>query len=231
MRLGLFSDAHGNAGALLKAYEALRSAGAEEIWFLGDLVGYVPDATIVETARRLPVRCLSGNHERMMLSADGPGPREHAYLHHATRQALGPSDLEFLRRLAPEARLTIDGRRLLLVHGSAADPVFGYVYPDTDLSTLAAVDADVVFMGHTHIPMDRSAGGVRFVNAGSCGLPRDGSGYGSACLYDTATDRLDFLKLHIEPECRRLIGCYQLSEEILKHFRPVLATTSTKSSE
>jgi diadenosine tetraphosphatase ApaH/serine/threonine PP2A family protein phosphatase len=41
---------------------------------------------------------------------------------------------------------------------------------------LAGVDARVVIAGHTHQQDDRKVGAVRFVNAGSIGLPYEGDG-------------------------------------------------------
>lgn len=226
--IGLFSDAHGNTEAFRIAHSALQRAGARDIWYLGDLVGYVPDATIVAEARSLPINCLSGNHESMMLSARQPAPHEADYRHGEMRRALDKTDIAFLEGLKPSAELKARGKRILLVHGSPTDPVNGYVYPDTDLTPFGETDTEIVFAGHTHRPMDRFFAGIRFVNVGSCGLPRDGSGLGSACLYDADRDHLEFLKFDISDTCRALIARFELSEAVLKHYRTAMAHKPAK---
>jgi putative phosphoesterase len=68
-----------------------------------------------------------------------------------------------------------DGRRLLAVHvapgrddGSGLDPVVS----DEELGAqVASADADVVCVGHTHWPIDRTVGGVRVINPGSVSNP------------------------------------------------------------
>jgi predicted phosphodiesterase len=47
--------------------------------------------------------------------------------------------------------------------------------PDKEIrARLGKLDAHLLLYGHTHIPMDRCVGGLRLVNCGSVGLPRDG---------------------------------------------------------
>ncbi len=48
--------------------------------------------------------------------------------------------------------------------------------PERWSQALAGVDATLVVAGHTHQQDDRRVGGVRFVNAGSVGLPYEGDG-------------------------------------------------------
>ncbi|HHT9127592.1 MAG TPA: metallophosphoesterase family protein, partial [Candidatus Wujingus californicus] len=36
------------------------------------------------------------------------------------------------------------------------------------------IEADVVFIGHTHLPMIREVDGIKIINPGSVGQPRDG---------------------------------------------------------
>jgi hypothetical protein len=48
--------------------------------------------------------------------------------------------------------------------------------PERWEEVLAGVDAGLVVAGHTHQQDERVVGGVRFVNAGSVGLPYEGDG-------------------------------------------------------
>jgi predicted phosphodiesterase len=214
MKLGVLSDAHGHVGALDAALAALTRAGAERIVFLGDAVGYIPDPAAVERIRALGVEAIAGNHEAMMLSGDYPSERESVYRLQTTKAMLGDATMAFVRGLAPSACMTLDGVRCLFVHGSPNDPTFGYVYPDTDLSPFADVTADVVFMGNTHRPFVRAHGATRFVNVGSCGLPRDEDPRGSACMFDPAAGQADILRFGIAASSRAVLAGHSLHPSV-----------------
>src|SRR5215218_6161899 len=64
MRVAIVSDVHANRHAFEAVLDAIEAADAEELWCLGDLVGYgaEPDACI-ELARRHVAVCLAGNHD------------------------------------------------------------------------------------------------------------------------------------------------------------------------
>src|ERR1700716_4564906 len=64
MRVAIVSDIHGNRHAFEAVLDAIEASDCEEMWCLGDLVGYgaEPDAC-VELARRHAAICLAGNHD------------------------------------------------------------------------------------------------------------------------------------------------------------------------
>jgi putative phosphoesterase len=197
MRVAFLSDVHGNALALDACLAYLPSVGADAVYFLGDAVGYLPAAR--EVLGRLAgagIPCQQGNHERMLLApADVPPDREAVY---RLAEARGQLDADHLRRVAawPVRReLTVGGRCLLLVHGSPAAPLDGYVYPDTDLTQFRDLPYDAVIMGHTHRPFVRPAGGTVFVNVGSVGLPRDRGDLAAFALYDAGADRFETVRV------------------------------------
>jgi len=80
----------------------------------------------------------------------------------------------------PESRsLSIDGKDILMVHGSPADTLEGHVYPD-GVSFVAKYPYDAIFMGHTYHPFVSKCKKSIIVNVGSCGLPRHKAGLFSA---------------------------------------------------
>lgn len=83
----------------------------------------------------------------------------------------------WLRSLVPELRREVNGVRIRLVHGSPRR-MNEYLFEDRDPASLARIarsaDCDVLVFGHTHIPWSRTIEGVRFVNTGSVGKPKDG---------------------------------------------------------
>jgi predicted phosphodiesterase len=141
------------------------------------------------------VTCLKGNHEAMLL---GELPvderRQRAYRLDETRRLLDPTTIATMRALSPELTFQAGGRTVLLVHGSPDGPLNDYLYPDAALELIRRDNFDLCFMGHTHRPCDRSWGGRRFVNVGSCGQPRDHGGMGSVCLFDVECCRIELLR-------------------------------------
>ena len=90
----------------------------------------------------------------------------------------GNNDGDELRRRLPErADATLDGVRFTVVHETGAsagrDARMAARYPDTD----------VLVFGHSHIPWDTTAGGLRLLNPGS---PTDRRRQ-PHCTYMTAT--------------------------------------------
>jgi predicted phosphodiesterase len=68
----------------------------------------------------------------------------------------------------------VDGKKLVVVHGSPFDPHDEYLYPHSpNLQKLAAIDADYLVLGHTHFTMAERIGRALVVNPGSAGEPRD----------------------------------------------------------
>src|SRR5918998_5934312 len=103
MRIALLSDVHGNLPAFEAVLADVDSAGVEEIWCLGDLVGYgaAPDAC-VELARSRCDLSLAGNHD-MVVTGDIPisdFSRSAAAAARWTQETIAPETLEYLRSLA-----------------------------------------------------------------------------------------------------------------------------------
>lgn len=186
MIIGVFSDAHGNETGFFKCLDFLRNK-AEKIFFLGDACGYFPFSNrIIEALRDNNIVSLKGNHDAMLLGElDYPSSSEHIYQVKRSREEADASSFLFLKELPSSLETTIDGRKLLFVHGSPANPLNGYVYPDTAIENFAVTGYDVIFMGHTHRPFIKENNGQLLVNVGSCGLPRDIGNRLTVVLYDT----------------------------------------------
>jgi putative phosphoesterase len=199
MRLGFIADAHGNPGGLAACLDRLAGLGVDAVHFLGDAVGYGPEAAaVLDRLRRDGIPCQLGNHEAMLL-AGPPAGRDAVYRLADARAGLSA---EVLAELAawPRAReLEAGGRRIRLVHGSPADPLRGYLYPDTDLAPLDGLECDVVVCGHTHRPFVRAGAGPLVVNAGSVGLPRDAGSLAAFAVYDTAAGAATIYRVAFDP--------------------------------
>ena len=126
MRIALLSDVHGNLPAFEAVLADVDSEGVNEIWCLGDLVGYgaQPDACVELAARRCDL-CLAGNHDLVVTGAIDIADFS-VYAAAAaqwTRDHIGAAALEFLKGLAPER----NGEEIGLFHASPRDPVWEYV--------------------------------------------------------------------------------------------------------
>ena len=60
MRVAVISDVHANSPALEAVLEDIDATGADEIWCLGDLVGYGPDPDACVTTVDRPLGDLPG---------------------------------------------------------------------------------------------------------------------------------------------------------------------------
>ena len=188
MRIGLVADAHGNPVGLATCLDALRQHEVDSIYFLGDAVGYLPgEAQVLAALRAASVVCQKGNHEAMLLGElPLPEDKDRVYRLAETRARMSTHDYEQIRSWPTTRELKVDGRRLLLVHGSPSAPLTGYVYPESDLSTFSTMPYDAVLMGNTHRAFVAGSGNTLVANVGSCGLPRDRGDLLAYAVYDSA---------------------------------------------
>ena len=176
-RMIFISDVHSNLEALSAVLEQV---GDEEVYCLGDVVGYGADPNgVIELLKQRRVRCIEGNHDRAAVTGVPSGfNRGAAVAALWTHAQLSESSLEFLKGLEPEVRLYVGSKRIYLTHGSPDDRLWEYVHPTTHAGLfdhyLAKVQADVIGLGHTHVPyLWESPKGTIF-NPGSVGQPRNG---------------------------------------------------------
>jgi len=205
MQVVVLSDIHAN----LEALDAvLAHAGSwDELWFLGDIVGYGPDPTAC--IRRLrdaaPAFWLAGNHDLAALgtldiSQFNPEARRSAEW---TAERLDDEDRSILEALMPAAQPP--GMGVALVHGSPRHPVWEYILNAvTAAENFPHFDVGLCLFGHTHVPVAYEEGvdgalrlalapggplrlevGSRYlVNPGSVGQPRDGDPRASYARFD-----------------------------------------------
>ncbi len=177
MRVLILADIHANWPAL----QAIREPH-DLCLCLGDLVDYGPHPVpCVEWVREHSNYTIRGNHDHAVAQhASIQGRDGFRYLTGSTRELsweqLRPDHLRFLAELPVTLRVTIAGVRFLLVHATPRDPLEEYARNEPALwnELLRNVEADVVCVGHTHIPWVMPIDSKLVINAGSVGQPRDG---------------------------------------------------------
>lgn len=188
MKFGVLSDAHGNALGLKACLDHLAAMQVDEIVFLGDMIGYLPDVSAtIGLLRASKAHCLLGNHDAMWIGATPLNEqKDRVYRIGKAGESMSDEDRDFVASLKPWHEVDADGRKLLFVHGSPRNPLNEYVYPDAEAGWFDAYDYDAFFMGHTHRPFMRSTPSNKLVvNVGSCGLPRDQGNLMSFAVYDS----------------------------------------------
>ncbi len=205
LRVLIVSDVHANLEALRAVIaDCERRGGFDQIWSLGDLIGYGPDpGPCVDLIRSHEAISVAGNHDlasigRLSLEAFN----EHAAAANRwTSSQITAEQAEYLRGLP----LKVEQGLFTMVHGSPRDPIWEYV-----ISVPAAVisflhfDTECCLVGHSHVPFlcrpmaEKGAAFVEFpldtpiglggdrmiVNPGGVGQPRDGDPRASYAVYD-----------------------------------------------
>jgi len=187
MKIAFFSDIHANMPALEAMFEDMDRQQPDAVYCLGDLVGYHiwPNEVIAEIRRR-GIATIAGNHDLKVTGLQttasdlDEGGKKYAY--HIIEDA-GRNYLKSLpRHIKLEYQLNGDKLNLVLAHGSTRK-VDEYVMIDTDeqyvSEMMEEVDADLLFVGHSHKPYHRviPTSDNRFkhvINTGSVGKPKDG---------------------------------------------------------
>lgn len=192
MKILIISDIHANHAALEAVTE---DAGGEvdHVWCLGDIVNYGPQpGECLDVVKKVSDRIIRGNHDNAVgLGVDCGCSVKYQALADAckefTKAVLGKEDRELLATFPLVDKFTINGHRFLLSHGSPNGDMYKYIKPSVSdsalLEELEGVDADFVFLGHTHEPMIRKLDRTTVINPGSVGQPRDGSPLASYALW------------------------------------------------
>ena len=221
MRALVVSDIHGNLQAL---QAVLAAAGSfDELWNLGDIVGYGANPNeVIDTIRPLARINVRGNHDRVcaaLTSSAGFNPVA-AEAAAWTHRHLTPENLEWLRSL-PQGPLRAS-ERALAAHGSPLNEDHYIISMRDAWSPLQRMSTEITFFGHTHLQgafsqqapewqeirplynsedepeefaIDVPVGTRHLINPGSVGQPRDGDWRAAFAIYDAVAERVIFHRI------------------------------------
>lgn len=246
MKVLVISDIHGNSVALKTIIEDAKSW--DYLWVLGDLVDYGPEPHIaVDIIRELkPDVVAMGNHDHAVaFNTDCMCDPETHELSEYTRRnisyrLLSREQVEWLKSLSVRVEKSINGRKIYIVHGSPRSPLYGYLKPNLSKDEILLqitpskyalkprpVDADVVLVGHTHIPAVIHINNKYILNPGSCGQPRDHDPRASYAIYDLESGVFEIRRVKYDIgkviEKLRSLG---LEERYLQWLEDILVTAS-----
>jgi predicted phosphodiesterase len=195
MRYAFISDIHANLPALEAVLSDIERRQVDSVYHLGDLVGYAPwPNEVVALLRSRGIAGIAGNYDSTVgtdykhCGCRYEDPRQEELSHVSFTWTKEHCSIETKRYLA-DLPFRIDlkplgghaaGPTIILVHGT---PTLNTLYwtedrPDsfcTQMATIAGAKAgDALCFGHTHLPWTRVVDGIRFVNTGSVGRPKNG---------------------------------------------------------
>lgn len=205
MRIAILSDIHSNLPALEAVMRTLEQRGAEEVWCLGDIVGYGPfPDECLNLVREKCSLVVAGNHDSGVAGTT-PVDDFNQYGLEAiywTRGALGSEQMAYIRGLP----LTLAQGACTLVHASPFEPAeWHYLHSVRGAArNFQLFSTRLCFIGHTHIPVifgedgtiNRfTAEGRYIINVGSVGQPRDGIPEASFGIYDSTTEQCELIRV------------------------------------
>jgi diadenosine tetraphosphatase ApaH/serine/threonine PP2A family protein phosphatase len=227
MRALVVSDIHGNLDALQAVLAAARSStvgGFDELWNLGDMVGYgARPNEVLDLLRPLATINVRGNHDRVccgLSSSEGFNPVAAAAAAW-TRLHLRPDHREWLRAVPMGPILA--SARAMCAHGSPLHEDQYIVSMRDAWTPLQRMETEITFFGHTHLQggfsqraqdwaedrpvyagpntdategftIDVPVGSRHLINPGSVGQPRDGDRRAAFAIYDEVLEQVTFLR-------------------------------------
>jgi predicted phosphodiesterase len=199
VKRAIISDIHANLAALEAVLDDLRSQEVDEVFCLGDVVGYGPHPRECIDLVMQADLCVLGNHDQAALfDPDGFSSGAEKAIFWTRRQIESDQDADNLARWnflceLPRVHRTGD---FMFVHGSARSPLHEYVFPEDiynakKIERIFGLIQRYCFQGHTHAPgiftedfrffrpdqidyRHTLDGNKVMVNVGSVGQPRDG---------------------------------------------------------
>jgi putative phosphoesterase len=221
MKIALFSDIHANLPALEAFFEDLDTRNVDEIYCLGDLVGYNiwPNEVVNEIKkRRIPT--IAGNHDEKVkkICTEVPSDKNYAYT------IIGDEEKGYLSTLPAHIKVVFQLNNmdvnLLLVHGSPnsnKEYLLEDTSDDTFLILFKEYQTDILCFGHTHKPFHKvlNAGvdGNNYfnhaINIGSVGKPKDGDSRGcyvlltfneNSSVFEKESIQVEFIRFEYDKE-------------------------------
>lgn len=231
MKRALISDIHSNIEALRAVLDDIQREQVQEIFCLGDIVGYGPNPReCIDKVMQCKV-CLLGNHDQgALFDPEGFNTGAERAIFWTREQLENSNSPSAARRwdfLGERPRNHQEGS-FLFVHGSARNPLNEYVFPEDvynrrKIEKIFMVIEKYAFQGHTHVPgvfteefrffspeeidfQYRLGDQKAMVNVGSVGQPRDGDPRACYVILEDNLVRFRRVEYPFEETIRKIYG-------------------------
>jgi putative phosphoesterase len=194
MKTAFISDIHGNFEALKVVLSEIDRLGVEQIFCLGDVVGYYSQVNeCCDELREREIPCVMGNHD-WYLAGGGFCLRSKSVNDclEFQRKVIKPENLAWVRSF-PVFR---DVDEFRMVHGGWTDPIDEYLDPSAEYFN--QVEGSVFISGHTHRQIVQSYGEKIYCNPGSVGQPRDLDPRSAFAIYESGNFSLHRVEYDME---------------------------------
>ena len=237
MKLACVSDIHGNYEALSTVMQDIENREIDLILCAGDIIGYYPNP--IDCIKVIKKRCshiIRGNHDEVV-AADEFNKSLNWFNSSAaksmtwTRELLTRPDsyshLLFLKQLPSHKVLDLDGKKILLAHGTPDKPWEYFIYPywgdqppyEYEIRLKRWLKTwDMVVIGHTHqayVYKDKSTAKV-VLNPGSVGQPRDYDPKASYAVVEVDKSEINAQIIRIEYDISKV--CKSVKEAFLDNY-------------
>lgn len=239
MKRALISDIHGNLEALTAVLADIDTRGVDDIYCLGDVIGYGPNPCecLDAVMKRCAVTVLGNHDQAALFDPDGFNPMALSAIFW-TRDQLdngpgGPAAINARWDFIGELPRQVTEGDVRYVHGSPREPTNEYVFPEfifdhRKMEALFGKVDRVSFQGHTHLPgvftddaefvsQDQIGcryeftGGKAMVNVGSVGQPRDGDARACYVVQDLDNHAIEFHRVEYDRD-RTIQKIYDITD-------------------
>jgi predicted phosphodiesterase len=242
VKRAIVSDIHGNLEALDAVLADIQAQQIDEIYCLGDVIGYGPNPReCIDRVLEFKL-CVLGNHDQgALFDPEGfSSGAERAIFW--TREQLecaehnGDQGQQNLRRwnfLCELPRTHREGN-VMYVHGSARNPLNEYVFPEDiynsrKMEKIFSMIQGQCFQGHTHVPGVFTADGKfhcpadlgnrynlggekAMINVGSVGQPRDADPRASYVVLDGELVEFRRVEYPVEETIKKIYAIAELDD-------------------
>ena len=192
MKIGIISDIHSNIEGLRNVLEKLK--GVDVILCAGDITGYYTFINeVINEIKSKNIKTIIGNHDAyllklILLPKNLIIKKSISY----TSSIISKENLAYLKKIKKASmEVKIDNLKIKMYHGSPWNEFEEYIYPDyQNFDKFLKVNADLIILGHTHIPMVKKLPGKIIINPGSCGQPRGNDRRASFAIFNTKTKKI-----------------------------------------
>jgi putative phosphoesterase len=204
MKIGIISDIHSNLYGLISVIAKLQSC--DLILCAGDITGYYTFINeIFDVLEDNNIIFIRGNHDEYLLQ-NSPD-RSNVILKKSveyTKRMITKKNLSKIQKAPTFFNKELNGIKIKMYHGSPWNFLEEYIYPDyKHFEKFQDLDADLIILGHTHVPFINYVNEMIIFNPGSSGQPRDKDDRASYGVFQTEDRSLEIKR--VEYDINRVI--------------------------